>query len=66
MHMSRTVIQVPIDSAIRDKCHKIAKEQGFSSLQEMLRLVLKKFANGEIAIGIYKLEKGQKEPVITI
>lgn len=66
MHMSRTVIQVPIDSAIRDKCQKIAMEQGFSSLQEMLRLVLKKFANGEIAIGICKLEKGQSEPIITI
>ena len=66
MHMSRTVIQVPIDSAIKDKCQRIAKEQGFSSLQEMLRLILQKYANGEIGIGVYKLEKGQKEPIVTI
>lgn len=64
--MSRTVIQVPLDSAIRDECQKIALEQGFSSLQEMLRLILKKYANGEIGIGIYKIEKDQKELSTTI
>ena len=38
--MKRTVLQVPIDPILRELAEKKAEKVGFSSLQEMVRVML--------------------------
>ena len=40
----KTVLQVPIDATLRKDAEKQALEQGFSSLQELVRVFLKQLA----------------------
>ena len=42
--MQRAVLQVPINSQLRQQAEKAAMSQGFSSLQEIVRLFLTKLA----------------------
>lgn len=48
--MSKTVLQIPIDSALRSEAEKAALAQGFSSLQESVRLFLRKLADGVVGV----------------
>lgn len=48
--MSKTVLQIPIDSTLRNEAEKAALAQGFSSLQESVRLFLKKLADGVVSV----------------
>ena len=48
--MSKTVLQVPIDSTLRNEAEKAALAQGFSSLQESVRLFLRKLADGVVGV----------------
>ena len=43
--MSTTTLQIPITKRVRDSATKAAREQGFSSLQEVVRVFLSKFAD---------------------
>lgn len=47
---TRTVLQVPINSSLRKEAEKQALLQGFSSLQEAVRVFLKKLAQGAIGV----------------
>ena len=51
MHM-RTVLQVPISKELRGKAEKVAKAEGFSSVQEMVRLLLTKMSSGQLEVRI--------------
>ena len=51
--MSRTTLQIPLDTSLRDKAEKAAKTAGFSSVQEVVRVFLNKFAFQSIDIGFY-------------
>lgn len=53
--MNTTILQIPIDKSLRNKALSVAQEQGFSSLQDMLRFVLTKFANKQLAVTIQEL-----------
>ena len=46
--MDSTILQVPIRKKVRDRAAKAAGAQGFSSLQEVVRLFLTKFARREV------------------
>lgn len=46
----RTVLQVPVSTSVRRDAEKKALEQGFSSLQEAVRVFLKKLAQGAMGI----------------
>lgn len=48
--MNKTILQVPISQALRRDAEKQALEQGFSSLQEAVRVFLKKLAQGAMGI----------------
>ena len=48
--MSRTVIQVPVTSDLRVKAEKEARLQGFSSVQEMVRVFLTQVASKEVDV----------------
>ena len=48
--MQRAVLQVPINSQLRQQAEKAAMSQGFSSLQEIVRLFLTKLAEKRIEL----------------
>ena len=48
--MDSTIIQVPISKTLRDKAFSAAEEQGFSSLQDFIRLALTKLANRQMVV----------------
>lgn len=47
--MDKTVFQVPVTIGLRKEAEKEALRQGFSSLQEAVRIFLRKLANRTIA-----------------
>ena len=53
MHMSRTVVQIPLTTDLRDQAYAMAISQGFSSLQEAMRVILHKFVKGTLSVGVY-------------
>ena len=53
MHMSRTVVQIPLTTDLRDQAYEMAISQGFSSLQEAMRVILHKFVKGTLSVGVY-------------
>ena len=55
--MSRVVLQVPMTVGLRKSAEVEALSQGFSSLQEAVRVFLKKLASQEIAVGFEKSVK---------
>lgn len=48
--MSRVVLQIPLNAELRKAAEVEAKAQGFSSLQEAVRVFLKKLANKAIGL----------------
>ena len=48
--MQRAVLQVPIDQQIKDDAERAAQAQGFSSLQEVVRVFLNKLAKKGIGV----------------
>lgn len=50
--MSRTVLQIPMSKELREEAEKEALQQGFSSLQEAIRIFLKKLASKTIGVTI--------------
>ena len=42
--MAKTIIQVPVEKSLRDRAAKAVRAQGFSSLQESIRLYLHQVA----------------------
>lgn len=50
----KTVLQVPMDKQLRNNAERVANSQGFSSLQELVRVLLNKVTTGNINL---KLEE---------
>ena len=48
--MATATLQIPIQKHLRDKAAKVAKQRGFSSLQEVVRLFLNQFADRRVDI----------------
>lgn len=48
--MQRAVLQVPIDQQLKDEAELAAQAQGFSSLQEVVRVFLSRFAKKRIGV----------------
>jgi antitoxin component of RelBE/YafQ-DinJ toxin-antitoxin module len=46
--MKRIILQVPMQKTLRDEAAEAAVSQGFSSLQEAIRVLLKKLARKEL------------------
>lgn len=64
--LQRTVLQVPLPKELKLSAEKAALDAGFSSLQEVLRVFMKKFANKKIDLNfeegnvVYLSEKNDK------
>jgi antitoxin component of RelBE/YafQ-DinJ toxin-antitoxin module len=48
--MQRTVLQIPINLELKNEAEQVAQAQGFSSLQEVVRVFLSRFAQKRIGI----------------
>lgn len=63
--MQKTILQIPLNKKLKDDAEKAAYEQGFSSLQEILRVFMKKLASSKINLSfdeevVYLSEKADK------
>lgn len=50
--MDTVTLQIPIDKKIRDAAADVASDYGFSSLQELTRLLLNKVAKKHLVINV--------------
>lgn len=50
--MDTTILQVPLSKSLKEKSLAAAKEAGFSSLQEAVRLLLTKFSKNELTVTV--------------
>ena len=50
--MNKTILQVPISKELKDKAEEASAKQGFSSLQESVRVFLAKLATNRLEITI--------------
>jgi len=48
--MDTVTLQVPINKSIRDRAAIVAEEEGFSSLQEVVRVLVNKFAKRHLVL----------------
>jgi len=48
--MNTTTLQIPMQQQLRTRATKVARSHGFSSVQEMIRVFLKKMINKQIDI----------------
>lgn len=48
--MYKTILQVPMDKQLKNSAEKVASEQGFSSLQEIVRVFLAQLASNKVSI----------------
>ncbi len=51
--MSRTVVQIPVTTDLRDRAYQMAISQGFSSLQEVMRLAMHQIAQGNLRLQMH-------------
>jgi len=57
--MDTTILQIPLSKSLKLTSQEVANEYGFSSLQDLLRVVLTKLSRRELVISIH-------EPVIQL
>lgn len=48
--MQKTILQVPMNQQLKIEAEKAALDQGFSSLQELVRVILSKVAQKKIEV----------------
>lgn len=58
----RAMIQVPVSPQFRNKVEKKAKTDGFSSVQQLIRLVLSKYESGHLEVGFREAEPIKLSP----
>lgn len=60
--MKNIVLQVPMSKSLRDKAEKASKDMGFSSLQEVTRILLKKLSEKKLTVNVYDTDEIQLSP----
>ena len=50
--MDSTILQIPMSKSLKRSAQEVASEQGFSSLQDLLRVVLTKLARRELVVSV--------------
>lgn len=53
---NRVILQVPMSKTLRERAEDVAQDVGFSSLQDVIRLLLHKFAKRELTVKIEDME----------
>lgn len=52
--MNRTVLQIPMPPLLRQQAEEASLDLGFSSLQDVVRLLLHKLARRELALAVHE------------
>ncbi|MDO8609630.1 MAG: hypothetical protein Q7R95_03710 [bacterium] len=52
--MNTTILQIPMSKSLKNSAAGVAQEYGFSSLQDLLRVVLTQLSRRELVISIEK------------
>lgn len=47
-----TILQIPMDKALKQKATLVASDYGFSSLQEIVRVIISKLAKKELVVSV--------------
>lgn len=50
IYMAKTIIQIPVDKTLRDQATRAALSEGFSSLQELMRIFLHRLVNKQVVL----------------
>lgn len=56
------MIQVPVDQQLKKRVEKRAENDGFSSLQQLIRLVLAKYDSGRLEVGMHEVAPVKLSP----
>jgi hypothetical protein len=51
--MESTILQIPMSKSLKKSSQAVANEYGFSSLQDLMRLVLTKLSRRELVVSIH-------------
>lgn len=54
---NRIILQVPMSQSLKEKAESVATDYGFSSLQEVVRVMLNKFARKAITLTFQETEE---------
>lgn len=50
--MNTTILQIPLKKSLKVSAQEVAEEYGFSSLQDLLRVILTKLSRRELVVSI--------------
>jgi len=50
--MDNTILQIPMPKSLKNSAQEVAKEYGFSSLQDLMRVILTKLSRRELVVSI--------------
>lgn len=53
---NRIILQVPMSKTLRQRAQEVAEDIGFSSLQEVIRLLIHQFARRELTVKFEDIE----------
>ena len=60
--MKRVILQIPMSEELKKSAEKAAMDMGFSSLQETIRVLLKKLSANKLKVDIYDVDEPQLSP----
>jgi antitoxin component of RelBE/YafQ-DinJ toxin-antitoxin module len=62
VYMSRIIVQVPVSKELQASARRAAAKQGFSSLQDAIRLFLRQLALGQVAVRLEATNEERLSP----
>ena len=57
--MAKTMLQIPMDASLKMRATAAARAMGFSSLQELIRVMLMKLARRELVVEFRDIKTGK-------
>ena len=62
--MKKSLLQIPIDHTLRKQAELVAEEEGFSSLQEYIRVLIKKIVMREFTLQVTETPSEEDQKLI--
>ena len=54
--MDRIILQVPVSKVLKNEAEAVSMDFGFSSLQELIRVIFNKIAKRELTVSVGEIE----------
>lgn len=55
--MDRVILQIPLSKKLKQEAEAVSSNYGFSSLQELIRVLLNKLAKRQLTISVQEVEE---------